>query len=240
MRIFRHVRERKDVFALSTISKLSLSFLFRLCHNFPPLFPNDAFRNAHFSRVRAFRQGNPPFYFVVCYYAQYRMRSAILRNHLNMALWLCPEITNSVINRPTRARYEFLYSFLVVTLGCHISISSSTKNELKMSSGQLLPRVAVQVKINRVQVQRFNVISSRKINRLQLARAFILELYYSAVVELSSGIISHEKPQPRTIRTKSSAYAFSVLILTVSGTFMPPPTRHLPFGSLHGLPVTTL
>ena len=71
----------------------------------------------------------------------------------NMALWLCPEITNSVINRPTRARYEFLYSFLVVTLGCHISISSSTKNELKMSSGQLLPRVAVQVKINRVQVQ---------------------------------------------------------------------------------------
>ena len=68
----------------------------------------------------------------------------------NMALWLCPEITNSVINRPTRARYEFLYSFLVVTLGCHISISSSTKNELKMSSGQLLPRVAVQVKINRV------------------------------------------------------------------------------------------
>ena len=104
-----------------------------------------------------------------------------------------------------------------------ISISSSTKNELKMSSGQLLPRVAVQVKINRVQVQRFNVISSRKINRLQLARAFILELYYSAVVELSSGIISHEKPQPRTIRTKSSAYAFSVLILTVSATFMPPP-----------------
>ena len=147
----------------------------------------------------------------------------------NMALWLCPEITNSVINRPTRARYEFLYSFLVVTLGCHISISSSTKNELKMSSGQLLPRVAVQVKINRVQVQRFN-----------LARAFILELYYSAVVELSSGIISHEKPQPRTIRTKSSAYAFSVLILTVSGSFMPPPTYHLPFGSLHGLPVTTL
>ena len=158
----------------------------------------------------------------------------------NMALWLCPEITNSVINRPTRARYEFLYSFLVVTLGCHISICSSTKNELKMSSGQLLPRVAVQVKINRVQVQRSNVISSRKINRLQLARAFILELYYSAVVELSSGIISHEKPQPRTIRTKSSAYAFSVLILTVSGTFMPPPTHHLPFGSLHGLPVTTL
>ena len=45
-------------------------------------FPNHAFRNAHFSRVRAFQQGKPPLYFVACYYAQYRMRSAILRNHL--------------------------------------------------------------------------------------------------------------------------------------------------------------
>ena len=45
-------------------------------------FPNHAFRNAHFSRVRAFKQGKPPLYFVACYYAQYRMRSAILRNHL--------------------------------------------------------------------------------------------------------------------------------------------------------------
>ena len=45
-------------------------------------FPNHAFRNAHFSRVRAFQQGKPPLYFVACYYAQYRIRSAILRNHL--------------------------------------------------------------------------------------------------------------------------------------------------------------
>ena len=64
------------------ISKLSLSCLFLLCHKFLPLFPNHAFRNAHFSRVRAFRPGKPPLYFVACYYAQYRMRSAILRNHL--------------------------------------------------------------------------------------------------------------------------------------------------------------
>ena len=67
--------------------------------------------------------------------------------------------------------------------------------------------------------------------------AFILELHYSAAVGV---IISQEKPQSRTIGTKSSAFAFSVLILTVSGTFMPPPTCHLPFGSFYGLPVTTL
>jgi len=44
--------------------------LFLLCHKFPPLFPNHALRNAHFSRVQAFRQGKPPLYFVACYYAQ--------------------------------------------------------------------------------------------------------------------------------------------------------------------------
>ena len=74
-------KERTDVFALSTISTLSLSCLFLLYHKFPPFFPNHAFPNAHFSRVRAFRQGKPPLYFVLCYYAQYRMLSAILRNH---------------------------------------------------------------------------------------------------------------------------------------------------------------
>ena len=51
--------------------------------NFHLFFPNHAFRNAHFSRIWAFRQGKPPLDFVACYYAQYRMRSAILRNHLN-------------------------------------------------------------------------------------------------------------------------------------------------------------
>ena len=68
-------------------TKLSPSCLFLLCHKFPPLFPNHAFRNAHFSRVRAFPQGKPPLYFVACYYAQYRMRSAILRNHLNYFIY---------------------------------------------------------------------------------------------------------------------------------------------------------
>lgn len=36
------------------------------------------------------------------------------------------------VNRPTHARYQFLYSFPAVTF----SISRSTQNELKMSSGQ--------------------------------------------------------------------------------------------------------
>ena len=71
----------------TTISNLSLNCHFLLCHKFPPLFPNHAFRNTHFSRVRAFRQGKPPLYFVACYYAQYRMRSAIMRNHLNQSEW---------------------------------------------------------------------------------------------------------------------------------------------------------
>ena len=44
--------------------------------NFHLFFPNQAFRNAHFSRVPAFQQGKPPLYIVACYYAQYRMRSA--------------------------------------------------------------------------------------------------------------------------------------------------------------------
>ena len=75
-------KERTGVFALLTISTLSLSFLFLLCHKFPPLFPNHAFPNAHFSRVRAFRRESRH-YILLCYYAVYRMRSAILRNHLN-------------------------------------------------------------------------------------------------------------------------------------------------------------
>ena len=39
------------------------------------------------------------------------------------------------------------------------------------------------------------------------------------------------------MRPKSSTSAFSVLILTVTWTFIPSPMRHLPFGSLHGLPI---
>ena len=35
--------------------------------NFHLFFPTMPFQNAHFSRVRAFRQGKPPFYFVAIY-----------------------------------------------------------------------------------------------------------------------------------------------------------------------------
>lgn len=42
------VKERTDVFALSTISTLSLSFLYLPCHKFPPLFPNHAFPRCPF------------------------------------------------------------------------------------------------------------------------------------------------------------------------------------------------
>ena len=41
-------KQRTDLFALSTISTLSLSFLFLLCHKFPPLFPNHAFPKCPF------------------------------------------------------------------------------------------------------------------------------------------------------------------------------------------------
>ena len=45
-------KERTDVFALSTISIFSLSFLFLPCHKFPPLLPNHAFtKRQFFSRV---------------------------------------------------------------------------------------------------------------------------------------------------------------------------------------------
>ena len=66
-------------------------------------FPNHAFRNAHFSRVRAFQQGKPPLYFVACYYAQYRMRSAILRNQLILlpgSSLPVHELTRSLKNTP--------------------------------------------------------------------------------------------------------------------------------------------
>ena len=41
-------KERTDVFALSTISTLSLSFLFLPCHKFPPLLSNHAFPKCPF------------------------------------------------------------------------------------------------------------------------------------------------------------------------------------------------
>ena len=157
---------------------------------------------------------------------------------LNMALsWnnkLCDKQTNTCSIR------IFIFFSCCHTRLPHFQHPVAQKMNLKCHLVNYCRGLLSRLKKTRVQVQRFNVISSWKINRLQLARAFILELHYSAVVELSPGIISQEKPQPRTIRTKSSACAFSVLILTLSGTFMPPPTRHLPFGSLYGLPVTTL
>ena len=46
-------KERTDVFALSTISTLSLSLLFLPCHKFPALFPNHPFpKRPFFSRAR--------------------------------------------------------------------------------------------------------------------------------------------------------------------------------------------
>ena len=94
-------KERTDVFALSMISTLSLSCLFLLCHKFPCLLPNHAFPNAHLSHVRAFPQEKLPLYFVACYYAQYRMRSAKLRNHLKACIysisgWKC--LVNLIYN----------------------------------------------------------------------------------------------------------------------------------------------
>ena len=61
------LRERKDgVLALSTISTLSLLFRF-FAANFHLFFPSMPFQNAHYSRMRAFRQGNLPLYFVANY-----------------------------------------------------------------------------------------------------------------------------------------------------------------------------
>ena len=62
------------------------AFFSVLATNFYLFFPTIPFQNAHFSRMQAFRQGKPPLYFVANYvlYAQYRMRSAILRNNLKL------------------------------------------------------------------------------------------------------------------------------------------------------------
>ena len=79
-------KEWTDVFALSTISTLRLSFLFLPCHKFPALFPNHAFpKRPFFSRARKGKESRHYILLpITCYYAQYRMRSAILRNHLTI------------------------------------------------------------------------------------------------------------------------------------------------------------
>ena len=87
-------RERKDkmFFALSTISTLSLSFLFFPCQKSPALFPNHAFpKRPFFSRARKGKEsGHYILLPITCYYAQYRMRSAILRNHFKGKLLRSP------------------------------------------------------------------------------------------------------------------------------------------------------
>ena len=51
--------------------------------NFHLFFPTMPFETPIFLAYElSIRQGKPPLYFVACYYAQYRMRCAILRNHL--------------------------------------------------------------------------------------------------------------------------------------------------------------
>ena len=77
-------KERTDVFALSTISTLLLSCLFFLCHKFPPLFSQPCLSKRPFFSLVSFpaRKAANVFFFAY-YYAQYRMRNIILRNHLN-------------------------------------------------------------------------------------------------------------------------------------------------------------
>ena len=61
------------------------AFLFLPCHKFPPLFPNHAFPKRPFFSRASFPARKAAIIFCCqlrCYYAQYRMRSAILRNHL--------------------------------------------------------------------------------------------------------------------------------------------------------------
>ena len=79
--IVRFEKERTGVFALSTISTLSLSLLFLPCHKFPALFPNHAFpKRPFFSRASSpGRKGA----IIFCCQLGVIMRSAILRNHLN-------------------------------------------------------------------------------------------------------------------------------------------------------------
>ena len=75
-------KERTDVFTLSTISTLLLSFLFLPCHKFPPRFPNHAFPKRPFFSRASFPVRKAAIIFCCqLRYAQYRMRSAILRNH---------------------------------------------------------------------------------------------------------------------------------------------------------------
>ena len=50
-------KERTDVFALSTISTLSLSCLFLPCHKFQPLFPNHTFPKRPLGVARVLQRG---------------------------------------------------------------------------------------------------------------------------------------------------------------------------------------
>ena len=84
--IVRFEKERTGVFALSTISTLSLSLLFLPCYKFPPLFPQPCLSKTTIFLACELSGKERRHYILLpirCYYAQYRMRSAILRNHLN-------------------------------------------------------------------------------------------------------------------------------------------------------------
>ena len=63
------------------------------------------------------RQGKPPLYFVACYYAQYKMRSAILRNHLKYLGVLIDENLSWKHNILQIASVKNKYNGVVLLLG---------------------------------------------------------------------------------------------------------------------------
>ena len=98
-------KTRTGVFALSTISTVSLSFLLLPCHKVPSLFPKHAFPKCPFFSHASFPVRKAAIMFccgllpITRYYAQHRMRSAILRNHLKVSFFqYVIKLTNLFLN----------------------------------------------------------------------------------------------------------------------------------------------
>ena len=79
-----------------------------------------AFQNAHFSRVRAFRHGKPPIYFVANY-VQYLMRSAILRNHLKKNIITGNDYMDSLNLFRPGLNWHFLNAKSIASRNLHIA-----------------------------------------------------------------------------------------------------------------------